>query len=140
MNQAHADMDEMGEWAESHPSVRRAHHAHRAPVLTDRPRSAKVNRHPFIPQGIDQQGRYATSIPPQDQGWPARRCTVEPIEHRIDRMQEEFDEDQGQSADREVFSLLLKWLIVALSVCFCAWVVAGGADAYVMALLEAVRA
>lgn len=54
MNQAHADMDDCGEWAESHPMTQRAH---RAPVLPE--------RHYTAPQGRESQG------------WPVRRCSPE---------------------------------------------------------------
>lgn len=74
MNQAHADMDETGEWAESHPITLRAHRAQ--PLPTER-------------QWVAPQGRPA---------WPARRCSVEPTV--IDRLPEEFDaEDQSEGAD-----------------------------------------
>lgn len=104
--QAHHDwQDSVSDWAISHPVTRRAHHAHRAPVLTDRPM-------------VTMQGRAS-------QGWPARRCTVEPIEHVCDRTREEFDEDdQSISADADVALWLLKGLCVVLTACFCAWLIA----------------
>ncbi len=107
MNQAHADMDDMGEWAESHPMTQRAHRA----LPLD---PAWPTRRAFIPQGCDQQGRLTPTIKP-----------AEPFPVVVDRVREEFDaEDQSDSADGEVMAWLLKGLAVVLLACFCAWCIA----------------
>ena len=102
MNQAHADMDDMGEWAESHPITQRAHRA----LPLD---PAWPTRRAYIPQGCDQQGRLEPTIPPK----PAEACT------------EVGFEDQSESADRDVVLWMLKGFAVVLASLFCAWVVAG---------------
>ena len=78
-NHAHADMDDMGEWAESHPMTRRAHRAHRAlPLEADWP-----VRRAFIPQGCDQQGRVVPTIKP-----------AEPFPVVVDRAVEDYDKPE----------------------------------------------
>lgn len=111
MNQAHADMDDMGEWAESHPITQRAHRA----LPLDH---AWPTRRAYIPQGCDQQDRLEP--------------TIKPAEPRLfagvgqDRMPEDFDEeDQTDSADRDVTLFVLKFITAIVSACFLAWV--GGA-------------
>lgn len=77
MNQSHLDMDDMGEWAESHPITQRAHRALPLPEA-----------HYTAPQGRPEQG------------WPVRRCSPEVQPHVMDRMRESFDrEDQSDGAD-----------------------------------------
>jgi hypothetical protein len=100
MNQAHADMDETGDWAESHPITRRAHRA--LPLPADK---QWTPRRVFVPQGADQQGRQVPTIPVV-----------------IDRLPEDYD--QTDSADGEVLAWLLKGLAVVMLACFSAWCIA----------------
>lgn len=76
MNQSHLDMDEMGEWVESHPITQRAHRA--LPLAADWP-----HRRAFIPQGCDQQGRLTPTIKP-----------AEPFPVVVDRVAEDYDKPE----------------------------------------------
>ena len=75
MNTAHESMDDMGDWAVSHPITRRA----------------------YIPQGCTQQGRHEATIEPKPP---------------VDRVREEYDEDQTESADGVFFIYILTMVAV----------------------------
>lgn len=99
MNQAHTDMDDTADYAVGHPEIRRRG-AHRAqPLAADWPA-----RRPFVPQGCDQQGRLAPTIK------PAEKREFSGLGQ--DRMPEEWDEDQSESADVEVAAVVAVILLV----------------------------
>lgn len=105
MNTAHEGTDDMINYAESHPWIKRRQ-SHRAlPLSEDWP-----TRRAFIPQGCEQQGRYEATIQPQ----PAEACT------------EVGAEDQSVSADAEVAIWLLKGIGVVALALLSAWFIAGG--------------
>lgn len=109
MNHAHADMDDMGEWAESHPITRRAHRA--------------------LPLAANWPTRHECETYGECNDWPARRAAMpspEPFPVVVDRAREEFDaDDQSESADMEVAVLLIKWLCILFAALLAAWVIAG---------------
>lgn len=98
-NQAHADMDDTADYAVSHPEIRRRG-AHRAlPISSDWP-----TRHECEAYGECNE-------------WPARRgdlayLSAEPAPVIVDRLPEEWDEDQSESADGEVASVVAVVLLV----------------------------
>lgn len=96
-NTAHEGMDEMIDHLDGNPQILRRSQSHRAlPIDASWPA-----RWPFVPQGCDQQGRLTPTIK-----------TAEPAPVIVDRLPEEWDEDQSESADGEVMSVVAVVLLV----------------------------